>query len=368
MRTLCPLYFTQKELINTNTKFNKMLKIGIVGLGFMGKMHFRCYKSHKNVEVVAICDADAKQLKDTSGVKGNISGAEEDLDLSNISLYSDLTQMLAEEKLDAVSIASPTFLHASQTIESLNAGLHVFCEKPMALNSEDCGKMIVAAKQSGKILQIGHCIRFWPEYVQAKEIIDSQKYGKVLAASFQRLSLTPTWSWDNCFLDGKRSGGAMLDLHIHDTDFVQYVFGMPNSVFSRGVVGPSQDFDHCVTQYLYDEKESKHYSSVITAEGGWIMAPEFGFEMSFKIMLEKATLIYSSAQEPTFRIYPQDSEMITPEIAEGDGYSFEIKYFIEHISGKSVSVILTPEQSCDSVKIIEAEKESILTRENISIN
>jgi predicted dehydrogenase len=339
-----------------------MLKIGIVGLGFMGKMHFRCYKSHKNIEVVAICDADLKQLKDTSGVKGNISGAEEKLDLSNISLYSDLSKMLAEEKLDAVSIASPTFLHATHSIEALEAGLHVLCEKPMALNSADCLKMSAAAKHSGKILQVGHCIRFWPEYVQAKEIIDSQKYGNVLAATFQRLSLTPTWSWDNWFLDGNRSGGAMLDLHIHDADYVQYVFGTPKAVFSQGVLGPSQDYDHCHTQYLYDNE------SVITAEGGWIMSPGFGFEMSFKIMLEEATLIYSSAQEATFRIYPKDGEMVKPDIPEGDGYSFEIKHFVENISGKKVPSVITPEQSADSVKIIEAEKESIRTMEKSSIS
>ena len=338
-----------------------MLRIGIVGLGFMGKMHFRCYKSDTNVEVTAICDADAKQLQNSSGVAGNISGAEDDLDLSNIALYSDLSKMLAEEKLDALSIASPTFLHASQTIEALNAGVHVFCEKPMSLNSGDCREMAEVAKQSGKTLQIGHCIRFWPEYVQAKEIIDSQKYGKVLAATFQRLSLTPTWSWDNCFLDGKRSGGAMLDLHIHDTDYVQYVFGMPKEVFSRGVIGPSGEFDHTVTQYLYGN------DCVITAEGGWIMAPGFGFEMSFKIMLEKATLVYSSAQEPTFRIFPIDGETIIPEIPTGDGYSFEIQHFVDTLSGKAVPSIITPEQSGDSVKIIEAEKESIRNNDKISL-
>ena len=338
-----------------------MLRIGIVGWGFMGKMHFRCYKSETNVEVTAICDADAKQLQNSSGVAGNISGAEDDLDLSNIALYSDLSKMLAEEKLDALSIASPTFLHASQTIEALNVGVHVFCEKPMALNSGDCREMAEVAKQSGKTLQIGHCIRFWPEYVQAKEIIDSQKYGKVLAATFQRLSLTPTWSWDNCFLDGKRSGGAMLDLHIHDTDYVQYVFGMPKEVFSRGVIGLSGEFDHTVTQYLYGN------DCVITAEGGWIMAPGFGFEMSFKIMLEKATLVYSSAQEPTFRIFPIDGETIIPEITTGDGYSFEIQHFVDTLSGKAVPSIITPEQSGDSVKIIEAEKESIRNNDKISL-
>ena len=140
-----------------------MLRIGIVGLGFMGKMHFRCYNSLNNVEIIAICDADTSRLQDTSGTAGNISGAEDDLDLRNIALYSDLSKMLAEEKLDALSIASPTFLHASQTIEALNEGVHVFCEKPMALNSGDCREMAEVAKQSGKTLQIGHCIRCWPE-------------------------------------------------------------------------------------------------------------------------------------------------------------------------------------------------------------
>ena len=338
-----------------------MLKVGIVGLGFMGKMHYRCYNAMDNVQITAVCDADAEQLKNTSGVSGNISGAEQELDFSDKQLFSDLTSMLAEADLDAVSIASPTFLHVSQTIEALNSGKNVLCEKPMALNSSDCFKMVKTAERSGKCLQIGHCIRFWPEYVQAKQIIDSEQYGKVLAASFQRLGITPTWSWDNCFLDGNRSGGAMLDLHIHDTDFVQHVFGIPNEVFSRGVIGPSGDYDHTVTQYLYDDQK------VITAEGGWIMAPEFGFEMSFKIMLEDATLLYSSAQQPTFKICPKEGEMIIPEIEDGDGYSFEIQHFVDFISGKSVQSVISPEQSADAVKIIEAEKESVRQRTKIQL-
>ena len=338
-----------------------MLKIGIVGLGFMGKMHYRCYNAMDNVQITAICDADAEQLKNTSGVSGNISGAEQELDFGDKQLFSDLTSMLAKADLDAVSITSPTFLHASQTIDALNSGKDVLCEKPMALNYSDCLKMVKTAERSGKCLQIGHCIRFWPEYVQAKQIIDSEQYGKVLAASFQRLSLTPTWSWDNCFLDGNRSGGAMLDLHIHDTDFVQHVFGVPNEVFSRGVIGPSGDYDHTVTQYLYDDQK------VVSAEGGWIMAPEFGFEMSFKIMLEEATLLYSSAQQPTFKICPKEGKMIIPEIDDGDGYSFEIQHFVDFISGEKVHSVISPEQSADSVKIIEAEKESVRQRTKIQL-
>ena len=97
----------------------------------------------------------------------------------------------------------------------------------MALTVTDCDRMIQAARKSGKILQIGHCVRFWPEYAKAKEIVDSGKYGRVVAAMFQRLGAAPGWSVDNWFINEKRSGGVALDLHIHDTDYVQYLFGMP---------------------------------------------------------------------------------------------------------------------------------------------
>ena len=97
------------------------------------------------------------------------------------------------------------------------------------------------------------------------------------------------------------------------------------------------------------------------------MAPGFGFEMSFKIMLEKATLLYSSTQIPTFRVFPKNGENLTPEVSEGDGYSFEIQHFVDLISGKPVQAIITPEQSGNSLKIIEAEKESIRTKEKVSL-
>jgi len=337
-----------------------MIKVGIIGLGFMGKMHFRCYNALKNVKMAAICDIDEKKFADTSGTAGNISGAEKPLDLSGIGLYTNFDKMLSEAKLDAISITLPTYLHAEFTIRALKAGLNVLCEKPMAMNIKQCRRMIEASKQNRKLLQIGHCIRFWPEYAAAKQIIDSGKYGKVLSATFQRLSLTPTWSWDNWLMDGERSGGATLDLHIHDTDYVQYVFGMPKEVFSRGVKGPSRDFDHIVTNYMYDGK-------VVTAEGGWIMTPGFGFEMSFNITLEKAVIVYNCTQSPAFKICPLKGEVITPKVEAGDGYSLEIAHFIKAVSGKSVPEVLTPAQSCDSVRIIDAEKKSARIGRKVAI-
>ena len=328
-----------------------MIRVGIIGLGFMGKMHFRCYKANKNVKLVAICDIDEKKFADTGGTAGNISGADKPLDFKGVSLYTNFDKMLKEAELDAVSITLPTYLHCQYTLKALKAGVHTFCEKPMAMNVGECQKMIDAAKAAKKLLQIGHCIRFWPEYAKLKEIVDSGKYGKVLAATFQRLSLTPTWSWDNWLLDGNRSGGATLDLHIHDSDYVQYLFGMPKEVFSRGVKGQSKDIDHIVTNYIYDGK-------VVTAEGGWTMKPGFGFEMSFNVMLEGATISYDCTRSPAFKLAPAKGDVIIPTVAKGDGYSIELEHFVKAVSGKSVPQIITPKDSLNSVKIVLAEKKS----------
>ena len=337
-----------------------MIRVGVIGLGFMGNMHSKCYQRTEGAQLVAICDIDEKKLAGESGTAGNIEGAEEPLDMTGVSLYSDSDKMLAETNLDAVSITLPTYLHCEYTLKALKAGVNVLCEKPMALTVEECEKMITAAKSAGKILQIGQCMRFWPEYVKAKEIIDSGKYGKVKIATFQRLSLTPTWSWDNWILDGKRSGGAALDLHIHDSDFVPYLLGMPKAVSSQGINGPSGDFGHIVTSYVYDDK-------VVTAEGGWVMAPGFGFEMSFNIVLEKATIVFDITREPTFKVCPAEGEVFTPELAKGDGYSIEIVHFIKAVSGEKMPDVVTPSQAAESVKLVLLEKESARKNKKVAI-
>ncbi|MHC4355801.1 MAG: Gfo/Idh/MocA family protein, partial [Planctomycetota bacterium] len=252
--------------------------------------------------------------------------------------------------------------HPDNAIKALSAGLHVMCEKPMALTAEACKPMISAAESSGKVLQIGHCVRFWPEYAKAKEIIDSGEYGRVISATLQRLGAAPTWSIDKWFLDEQRSGGMALDLHIHDTDYVQFLFGMPKAVCSVGGKGPSGGLMHISTQYLYDN------DTAITAEGGWGMMPAFGFEMSFNIVLEKATLVYDLTRDPAFRLCPAEGEATTPEVAEGDGWFLQIEHFAKAASGKKVEAITTLKESMNSVKIVDAEKQSVSTGEKVSIS
>ena len=338
-----------------------MIKVGIIGLGFMGKMHFRCYSAMKNVKIAAICDIDKNKFKKTSGVAGNIKGAEKPLDLKGIALYTNFDKMLSETDLDVISVTLPTDLHCEYTLKALKAGLNVFCEKPMALTASDGKKMVEAAKRAKKLLQVGHCIRFWPEYAKLKEIVDSGKYGKVKAATFQRLSLTPTWSWKNWLMDQAKSGGALTDLHVHDSDFVQYLFGMPKQVFSRGAKGPSKGYDHVVTSYIY--KDGK----VVTAEGGWIMTPGFGFEMSFNVELEKAAISFDGTRSPAFKVAPAKGKVILPKVAKGDGYSCELEHWIKAVGGKKVPTVITPPESLNSVKLVIAEKRSCDTGKVVKV-
>lgn len=338
-----------------------MLKIGIVGFGFMGQTHYKCWKKVDGAQVTAICDVNPNIEEDTKRAVGNIGDGQEEVDFSSLNVYTDFDKMLSKEKLDAVSITLPTYLHPDISIKALAAGVNVLCEKPMALTSKACEKMIAEAKRSGKIMQIGHCVRFWPEYAKAKEIIDSGEYGKVIAGTFQRLGAAPTWSIDNWFLDEKRSGGVALDLHIHDTDYVQYLFGMPKAVCSVAAKGPGGGLLHISTQYIYDN------DTAITAEGGWAMMPTFGFEMSFNIVLEKATLIYDLTREPMFKVCPAEGDVFTPVVEKSDGWFLQIAHFAMAVRGEKVKEITTLAQSMNSVKIVEAEKQSASKGQRVSV-
>ena len=335
------------------------MRIGIAGFGFMGRMHLGNW-SKCGGHVTAICEQNPDATKDIDKPVGNIEGLPKTVDFSQLRMYGDFGEMLRAERLDAVSITLPTHLHAACSIQALEAGVHVLCEKPMALTVEQCDRMIAAARSSGRHLMIGHCIRFWPDYVKAKELIDSGRYGRVVSATFQRLGAAPTWSRDNWQMDDRRSGGMVFDLHIHDTDFVQYLFGMPRAVCSHATV-QGQNILHIQTHYDYGDRRA------ITAEGSWAASPSFGFEMSFNIMLEKATLVYDCTRQPAFRVCPADGEAFTPQIAPGDGYTHEIAYFAALIQGQNVTEVQTPSQSKDSVRIIDAEQRSAREGRKIEI-
>ena len=338
-----------------------MLKVGIVGFGFMGRMHYRCWRQLKEVTVAAICDSNPGALENVAKNRGNIAGAEGDVDLTGVRCYDSYEQMFRHEQLDAVSITVPTHLHASSTVAALDAGLHVLCEKPIALTLDEGRQMIEAAERQGKTLQIGHCVRFWPEYAKAKEIVDSGRHGRVLAVTLQRLAATAMRKSHSWFLNEATSGGMPLDLHIHDTDFIQYLLGMPHAVSSSGVRGTDGGLTHMVTRYGYDDDK------LVVAEGGWGMTPSYGFDMRFHIVLERATIAFDYQRKPTLRLCPAEGEAVEPPCGDGDGYSRQIAHFVQRIRGENVLPVITPQDAWNSLKIVLAERESAKTGHTITI-
>jgi predicted dehydrogenase len=330
-----------------------MLKVGIVGFGFMGRMHYRCWKARGDARVAAVCDANPNIVEDSKKAVGNIAGAEA-IDFTGVAVYQDLAAMLATERLDAVSITLPTHLHPDSTAKALAAGAHVLCEKPMALTAAACDGMIAAARASGRVLQVGHCLRFWPEYVVARQLVEKGEYGRLVAASFRRLAATPAWSQDNWLLNEQRSGGVALDLHIHDADYVQHLLGLPRAVSAFGAQGPGGSVVHVAARYDYGEG-----GPLVVAEGGWVMAPSFGFEMSFNLVLEQASIVFDCTRKPAFRVCPRQGEAFTPPLPEGDGYVRQIDHFARAVRGEAVPPVITLQQSRDSVRLVEAERESI---------
>jgi predicted dehydrogenase len=336
------------------------LKVGILGLGFMGRYHYETYAKIKGARVAAICDVDRKKLSgDWSGTTGNIGGAGAKTDLAGIDVYTRAEDMIADSAIDVIDIALPTYLHAPYAVKALEADKHVISEKPMAINSREAKRMIDAAKRAKRRLFVAHCIRFWPQYVVAREIVRSRKYGRVISACFRRFSGTPIWSWQNWLQDPKKSGLCALDLHIHDADFILYCFGKPKSVASHAAGFKKGRVDHIFTSYDYGR------GRLVAAEGAWEYAGDFPFSMSFVIAMEKATLEFAPDQALTLRRPKGKAKRL--KVPQGDGYGPELAHFVECITKNRPSEIAPPESAMESVKLVELEVKSALRGKTVPV-
>jgi predicted dehydrogenase len=343
------------------------IRVGLIGLGFMGTTHFGIYKNLKNAKVTAIADIDPAKLKgDVSKVIGNIGGGDNSipLNLDGIKTYSNPFDLIADPNIDIVDICVPTPDHQKLATAALNSGKHVFCEKPMCRTISEVEALAATAKTCGKFFNVGMCIRAWPEYHHVRNLYQSGKLGRIRSAFFRRLSPTIGGNaWDDWFMDGKRSGGALLDLHLHDTDFVRYMFGRPKAVTSFGVnsVRCCGGTDYVLTNYHFDD-------GVIAAEGGWCANKNVGFEMSFQMVFEKATVRMAGEG---YKIYWETGEIETPQVSDSalpTGWHQEIAYFVNCVQNN-----VTPDkyQSVDDVvdsfKIITSEQESVDTGKTVTI-
>ena len=334
-----------------------MLKVGLVGIGFMGHGHLdqylRLMKEGAPDKLVALCDVDDKKFHEqfTGGNMGDLGKAQ--YDFSQFHLYHDFDEMLKNEELDYVDIALPTYLHCYYTCKALNAGHHVLCEKPMAINPTQCRMMIDAAKKNNKKLMIAQCLRFRPAYETLKHYVDSGEFGKPVFCYFYRGGGWPKWSFQDWLLDENRSGGCLLDQHVHDVDMVNWLFGMPEAVSTLGRnVNPGGGFDAVTTQYRYDG------FIVNTADDWSINSPEFPFKMTYRANFEKGAVVF---EDGATTVYPVDGKAFKADDCGGDdGYYREVKYFIDAILNDKPIETADNESTYRTICLATAERNSAL--------
>lgn len=331
-----------------------MLKVGLVGAGGMGGLHLDIYESMEDVELTAVVDIDTK--KAASKIKNNYTR-----------VYSNIEEMLEKEQLDFVDVCTPSYLHKEHALKAMEKGLHVICEKPVTLYSEDAQEMTETAKENNVFFMVAHVIRFWPEYVMLKKYYDEKTYGKLHHAIFNRVGQKPTWSFENWMLHEEKSGRVITDLHIHDADFILYLMGRPKAVIGHSCE-EGENISYISAVYEYE-------NSFVTSEGAWYDAP-LPFSMSYRAVFERAIVEF---KDNKLTIYEKDKEAVEVKlenmiiensginISSSGGYFNEISYFTECIKRNTQPGIIVPEESVECLKVLENLRESIKRKEKIYI-
>lgn len=329
-----------------------MVNMGIIGLGFIGRMHMTTMRKGGHAKVVAVADKNPGNLTGEGVAGGNIA-MEGDLSLDGVATYGSGDELLADPNVEAVLLSLPTDVHKEYILKAIEAKKHILCEKPMTLSTEEGREVLKALEGYDRVFMVAHCIRFWPVYVKAYEIVRDKVYGNLLSACFYRNSPKPTWSWQNWLMDGARSGGALLDLHIHDIDYVSYLLGKPARITGSGLEQAGEGVQQITTVYTYDD------GAVVTMHGGFSGAPTLPFRMQFRIDLEGASLEYNSFDGDVLQVHTAEGENLQAEILDGDGYAREQDYFFQCVERGEKPEIVTAESSLESIRLVEEERKLV---------
>ncbi|RKY02307.1 MAG: hypothetical protein DRP54_02040 [Spirochaetes bacterium] len=301
-----------------------MVKIGIIGAGFIGDVHAQAYNRIENAQLVGIVNRTREK-------------GEKFAEKYGIKFYPTMDELLESEDIDAVDICTPTHLHLEMVKKAANAGKNILCEKPLALSVEDAEEMISIVKEKKVKAMVGHVLRFWPEYVRVKEIIDKRELGKPLFATCARLAVSPDWR--NWGFKEELSGGVTMDLQIHDIDYLIWLFGIPKSVRSQGYYNKELGgWAHVGILFNFDDNVSG------MSESGWAFKGSFPFTMLLRILCEKGTIdwtfkagknIEERGKEFSLTIYKPDGSVEIPEMEKEDPFYLELKYFIDCIENNT---------------------------------
>ena len=341
-----------------------MIRVGLVGIGFMGWIHQLAYRRSNQARLVAFCSSDAtKRTGDWRGIKGNFGPPGDQIALDGIEVFESLERMVRSPEIDVIDICLPPHLHTSASILAMENGKDVFCEKPLALNSADCFQIMETASRLDRLVMVAHVLPYMGAFAHATELIAKKTYGRPIGGYFKRIISDPTWIPD--FYAKDKVGGPLVDLHVHDLHWIQLLFGKPIRVNAVGrMQGDVAKFVHAI--YEFEDPEI-----AVASSSGVIDGPGRPFTHGFELQLEHATLQHEfaafsdSTETMPLKIVTRDGQVIRPELPvndEVDAFVAEIEDMAQSVRSRSIAPRLNGMLAAQAVELAIKIQEKLARR------
>ena len=314
------------------------MKVGLIGCGGMGTTHnltLKALSAAIDVEVTALADCRPEFLEKAA------------IHWPKARLYSTGMELLETEDLDSVHICLPSYLHTDHGVAAMNRGIHVFIEKPVCLTEEEAQRLLDAKAKNNVQVMVGQVVRSFDEYRYLKECYDTGRFGELKSITMQRVSGDAAWGYEDWFHKEEESGSVVLDLHVHDLDFLRYMLGEPDSFDVKATAFSSGMINQIFTAYEFGK-------IFAVTEGIWDISSSLPFEASFHACFEEASVIFRGREKNPLAVYKNDGTIEYPKlhreydiedtsaginISNLGPYYTEIKYFIQCLQeGKEVKV------------------------------
>jgi predicted dehydrogenase len=273
------------------------MRAGIIGVGFMGWIHYLAYQRSQQANLVAFASRDPKKRRgDWTDIRGNFGPPGEQIDVSKLNVFQSLDELLEDPAVDLVDICLPPHMHVDAISACLKAGKYVLCEKPLALTARDA-KTVVDQAAPGKLL-VAQVLPFMPEFQLLVDAATDGRWGRAISGRFKRTISPPDWIPD--FYDPQRIGGPLVDLHVHDAHLIRILFGMPRRTYT------SCRQSHGIPRFYESVFTFDDPSLVVSAGGGVIDSSARGFTHGYEVSFERATVQFE------FAAYADGSTAVIP--------------------------------------------------------
>lgn len=323
------------------------LRMILVGAGFMGREHLESTRGSEDLVYVGVVDKSQEVGRSLA-------------DEYDLPYFADLAEAISVLSPGAADVCVPTVFHLPLIEACAERGVDVLCEKPVAHTQADADAIASVVEKSGIKLMVAQVIRFWPEYRFVRGLAASKKYGEILAVDCKRLSSPPGWnSW---MLKPDVSGGAVIDMQIHDIDFVCQLLGKPSAISTKGQC-VDDGVNAAFSQLIYPN------GIAVNVECSMLMPSSFPFRMYFKIQFEGAVAEMDFWREKgeRLKVFPEDGEGYYPELDSCNPYRAEIEYFARQVSSGGGFDEVPLEESIRSLSLCLASEEAFWKQDVVVI-